>query len=539
MMDSDDESIESMKRCLFPEEDWESELLSNEMEPYGDLDGDNIWSDQRLSPTSVSSHPGMSLNKQSTITMSEDGAEVTLDLSSMSLETPEKEIESLRRTALGAGRSNSLLDMEATPTPPNPKKRNTRNLSCCWPSDSAQHEDEYKVGSNLQLEKTISLFLEQSEDSQGTSGCSGWQAWSFFMTTGSKDQDPSQENIRSNLRNRACRGARKSRVRQIRRDLSPFAGSPRRSPHNLYRSRSFSIMEHAPGIVRVSKDRNPRGNSFTNVLQLCTMPENATIESPVAYRRDPTAKNVCYDSDPEDFTRRGHPPKTSLAVDKENMMNYQRYSYPRSVSTSPTGKMDDVHNEDAHYAVVQEFLNQTSTLVHHPTTTSSSGVTQPSSPVAVNGWLERGQRLRTIIQPKWMWKPKPRDRVAGQNFQISVKGIELLEITRIFKVERIDRNRYPLAKPRNCFIIKNLDNDEFCFEAKSFTERNRLVYSLKMVIARFGAQLIMADDRVYDEFFATTGSIPGEAPRFVRIKSIEDIDVDPSRGGCDSEEESA
>jgi hypothetical protein len=201
--------------------------------------------------------------------------------------------------------------------------------------------------------------------------------------------------------------------------------------------------------------------------------------------------------------------------------------------------MDDVHNEDAHYAVVQEFLNQTSTLVHHPTTTSSSGVTQPSSPVAVNGWLERGQRLRTTIQPKWMWKPKPRDLAAGQNFQIPVKGIELLEITRIFKVERIDRNRYPLAKPRHCFIIKTLDDEEFCFEAKSFAERNRLVYSLKMVIARFGAQLIMADYRVYNEFFATTESVPGEAPRFLRKKSIEDNDVDPSRGELDSEEESA
>jgi hypothetical protein len=97
----------------------------------------------------------------------------------------------------------------------------------------------------------------------------------------------------------------------------------------------------------------------------------------------------------------------------------------------------------------------------------------------------------------------------------TISGIELLDITRILKVEKIDRRRYPFAKPMHCFVIKTLLDEDLFFEAKSVLERNRLVYSLKMIVARFGAKVIVADESLFDEFFANQGGgVPGEAPEW-------------------------
>lgn len=85
-------------------------------------------------------------------------------------------------------------------------------------------------------------------------------------------------------------------------------------------------------------------------------------------------------------------------------------------------------------------------------------------------------------------------------------SMELLDITRILKVGRIDRQRHPFAKAMHCFVIKTIDNDELFLEAKSFAERNRLVYSLKLLVARFGAKIIVADESLFGEFFISSDS---------------------------------
>jgi hypothetical protein len=72
---------------------------------------------------------------------------------------------------------------------------------------------------------------------------------------------------------------------------------------------------------------------------------------------------------------------------------------------------------------------------------------------------------------------------------------------------------YPFAKHSNCFLIKTINDEEFCFEAKSLVERERLVCLFKMVIDRFCAKVLVVDKSVYAEFFATAKScVPGKAP---------------------------
>jgi hypothetical protein len=520
--ESFDGTMDGTRRRLFPEMGFEANTLNDESSTPSLLDDGLEFNES--SPTSVYEYPSLEANKKRRlvpqIAMGEDGAEVSIDLSSLFITAPSEAFESPDYRALGEYRQESLLDADCTPTPPSIKKYDMRNL-CCSMMGTHQ-EDEYTVGPGAEIERTISSFLEDSGNVNPKSGCQGWQAWSFLLESDVATENPSRESIKSNLRSRTCNlGARKSRVRQLRKDFDPFANSPRRSPApELVTSRSFSVADHGKGIARASKEKRKNRSSFANVLQLCTMPENATVESPLVVRHrfdSPDKEDVCYDSDPEDFTRSGR--GISSHVNKENLKKDQlyKYAYPRSVNASPTGDIDDVNRDDAFKAVVQEIFNGLTTLIYHPTKVEN-GEVYPMRPVAVDAWLERGQRLITIIQPKWMWKPKPRDAVGVENHQlVAIKGIELLDITRILKVARVNRTYYPFAKPSNSFMIKTIDNEEFCFEAKSPVERDRLVYSLKLVIARFGAKVVMGDPNVYREFFASADGVPGEAPDLMQI----------------------
>ena len=470
------------------------------------------------------------------IAMGEDGAEVSIDLSSLSIacngqlaaETPENE----KRRALEVYKQGSLMDADCTPTPPSMSKYDIGNLCCSV--QHAMHDEDYSVAavtveaaSCAEIERTISTFLDGSSgggnntfNSKGTGGCSGWQAWSFFLENdeNTPQKELAKETIKSSLRNRACdQGAKRLRVRQLRKDLNPFTNSPKRSPAPaLVKSRSFAIEDHRNGITRVSEDKRMPNNSFANVLHLCTMPENATVESPLTFRQGfeaPRKRDVCYDSDPEDFTKRRQ--RKRSPGDKENHKKDQlyKYSYPRLSCDSPA---PGHHTEDQ---VVQEIFNCKSTLIYHPTSVSEKGDVHPLTPVAVDAWLERGQRLMTIIQPKWMWKPKPRARNGGvvdNETVVSIRGIELLDITRIMNIHNVNRKHYPLAKTGNSFLVKTIDNEELCFEAKSSSERDRLVYSLKVAVSRFGALVVTGNFNVYNEFFAIEGGVPGEAPDLTR-----------------------
>jgi hypothetical protein len=167
--------------------------------------------------------------------------------------------------------------------------------------------------------------------------------------------------------------------------------------------------------------------------------------------------------------------------------------------------------------VVQEIFNQTTTLVLHPFSDPnfSRCSSKPARPVAVDAWLERGQQLaHALIQPKWMWKAKPRESNGLANFhKMNLQGIELLDITRILKMEDIEGLSQSFARVSHCLVIKSIHNEELCFEAKSVEERNRLVYSLKLVIARFGAKVLVRDPDVYWEFFSMIEPAPGAPPR--------------------------
>ena len=92
-------------------------------------------------------------------------------------------------------------------------------------------------------------------------------------------------------------------------------------------------------------------------------------------------------------------------------------------------------------------------------------------------------------------------------------GFDLVDVARVLAVDSVDRVHYPFAKPSSCFLVKTLDKS-ILFEAKSASERERIVRLLKLVVARLGSKLIVGDQSFFSEFFYSMHDGPGEAPEF-------------------------
>lgn len=496
------ETIASTKRCLFPED---VRALADQSKDESDgSETDSSFSEeirgQDHSPTAVLAYPIEAPRKtatmKSTISMSDCGAEVMIDFSTLSLDTPDK-MRCFRR-------SNSLADNDkrCSPTPSD----DGSVVYCAEDSPFAQcYQNAYRSPFGLQTSIALCLGNSAEEVPTPSAGCTAWQPWSYFGVEEEKHSSPGASPINKNgIKNRAHNlRARRSRVRQIRRDLHPFSASPK-SPKDVCKSRSFSSADHSRSNATISREQNRaskgEAQGLRDVLQLCSLPENATAASPMVIR--PNKVDECYDSDPEEFSRRRT--RNNKSLRKIQLAPV----YQGQVSRTPTGKLEDVYNEESFCTVAQEFINSTFTMICHSMT---GGLGGPSS-VVVTAWVERGHSFGdTIFQPKWMWKPKPHGDKSQHHMQ-HVSAIDLLNIKRVLKVDQMDRCYHPFAKPLNCFMVRSVDDEEFFFETESPTERDRLVYSMKMVIARFGAMVLEQDDTVYAEFFATCDPVPGKVP---------------------------
>ena len=164
-------------------------------------------------------------------------------------------------------------------------------------------------------------------------------------------------------------------------------------------------------------------------------------------------------------------------------------------------------------------MNTTLTLIWHRPQNGTFGETFP---IAVHAWVEYGMRLRSaLIQPKFMWKAiydsKGNKNKAYNIGHENLHSIDLLDMTRILGVNKVDRERFPLANHSTSFQIEAYDTN-FLFESKSVESKIRFVNGLKLAVARLGSRIIVGDHGVFDEFFETSSNdsfnanVPGEAP---------------------------
>jgi hypothetical protein len=168
------------------------------------------------------------------------------------------------------------------------------------------------------------------------------------------------------------------------------------------------------------------------------------------------------------------------------------------------------------------MTNDRMTLIWHPTEANESPA---KSPLCVKVWIESGVCLLdgTFVLPKLSWtqvsdstdaeaRAKPGRRLP----QAEPRCVDLLDICRVYAVETVDRSRHPFADHRKSFVVET-QAESFMFESLTSDERDRIVYGLKLVIARLASMLMLRDARAAEEFFgAVAPVVPGEAPTWTK-----------------------
>lgn len=224
-----------------------------------------------------------------------------------------------------------------------------------------------------------------------------------------------------------------------------------------------------------------------------------------------------YDSDPEDSrpvaTTRN--PRQIIFNSSKTLPKPRRH---RALSGTgierqgPGKRISKSIDEEAVVQLVQAMNNERLLLMWHPCQTRENPSCPPS---CVKLWIESGVYLvdGTFLLPKLTWaKCKRRDGVQLKLSEENLYKLDLLDICRIRPTKRVDRSLHPFADGRKSFEVETQDGF-FLFESETTEERNRIVYGLKLVVARLASLLMLRDFRAAEEFFGqVSAGVPGEAP---------------------------
>lgn len=520
--------------------------------------------------------------RRSIVVMDDNGAELVAEFDSLSVSNKQQQRPQQQQQRTPRKPARSLLDDESTcytPTPPpSSKMRSNRTpptsstaststeVALCCPSlyslDNCLNKYDHGVLELINVQRKIHALLGDPKQIEAL--FRDWQVWSYFgggMTAIPGQQlQVKEEDVKRALRNSISMGLqRRHRMESVRKDLNPFSLTPNRqqtrSPAKFGTVKSFDITGRSPRRPRhpdpSSNSRSkPQDNSNTSndtasnnltgsLVQMlergcmCTTNQSKVVDSPALIRSgmlNAVHEETCYDSDPEDFTRRRprklqSPTKTTAHSPRSSRSNFNE----GSPSSSPSNK-ENRNNLQFHkphpsmgddYVIaqmVQEFMNERFTFILHTKDQTSKS---SSAPHATTAWFERGQHLGSgsVIQPRFMWHLVERNSTKKFKRKIALPttgavSFDLVDVSRVLSVGTIERKYYPFAKPSSCFLIKTLDKS-FLFEAKSADERERVVRLLKLVVARLGSKLIVGDQSFFEEFFVTMPDGPGEAPDFV------------------------
>jgi len=220
---------------------------------------------------------------------------------------------------------------------------------------------------------------------------------------------------------------------------------------------------------------------------------------------DTSATDLFYDSDPGHVKARVSRKGSRRAlIETLDLMDEKRVwriiNHKREVQITDDELLSDF---------IKKTIYETLHLVWHP---SQDEQNTNKSPICVQGWIELGSQLKnTFVQPKFMWRASYEPRKRNLHLLRPPKSIDLLDICRILEASKINRSKHPFAKT-GCSLTIETNLEIFLFEAFSNQERDRIVYGMKLVVARLASQLIAGDIGVYEEFFSPFGEVPGGHP---------------------------
>ena len=463
---------------------------------------------------------------RSSISVDEDGAEVIL----CELEAPS------RAPVMITPRKLNLLDVEMTPSPLKSMRSlddvshaTPKTVGFCGLGDcdipmnpcSSNVRDVTSINDTAYMHYRISALLAiPNYDDSWLGGY--WQAWGLscdddvYSSSSSQhafDTREAKQNIQRVLKNRAFDlNAKHRRLSSLRRDLSPFsiplAASETVSDSNMFKARSFTQQARTPPPRKKSATPESKLPFLQRALQ-CGIAQ----ESPLFIKSN--NEELYYDSDPEDFIRRQRISKTRPMTAATTIPGKENTG-PRSARAKP--RVVSLQEDEQVISLVQEVMNEQMKLILHQNTASARHRSH-----AVQCWIERGQQLRnSIIAPKLCWKsiiippPGTHSRPSQPTTKYEFSSVNLMDISRVLNISNgmIDAKEFPFCKSKHAFMIKTMDRT-LIFETHSPAERDRIVKSLRLVVARLGSLLLTKNERLADEYFAFVDNGqygPGEEP---------------------------
>ena len=136
---------------------------------------------------------------------------------------------------------------------------------------------------------------------------------------------------------------------------------------------------------------------------------------------------------------------------------------------------------------------------------------QAAHPISVVLHFEVGAHLdNSVVQPKLIWSPNYEPDLKNRKVRLSCAEpdhLELLSIIRVTKLSESDRKLYPFARLNSAICITTTDKKQYIFEADSTEQRDWLMDSIKLVVARLASIIIVRDEEMLVEFFSPFSGI--------------------------------
>jgi len=322
------------------------------------------------------------------------------------------------------------------------------------------------------------------------------------------------------FRNRAARSnAQADRIRSLKNEMT-FAHALKQSKERSFirTTQSFDDAKFLPKLADSAAQKlhsSPLLDSLVTNMMSHWANEGTTGSS--AKEMSQEDESVYYDSDPEDSRPRTlhHGPRKIQTLIPEDP-DSQEISRPKVLDGSGIDRMNAKlgkrADEDSVKEIVQSMMNERLLVMWHPTQCKKS---PNRAPILARLWIESGVYLidGSFLLPKLSWVKAFGQQAKGTiGTNGNINKLDLLEICRIRACDQVDRSLHPFANGRLSWFIET-QQDIFLFESETVEERDRIVYGLKLVVARLASLLMLRDIRAADEFFgAVSNGVPGEAP---------------------------
>lgn len=105
--------------------------------------------------------------------------------------------------------------------------------------------------------------------------------------------------------------------------------------------------------------------------------------------------------------------------------------------------------------------------------------------------------------PKFVWRQTFRS--GFKDITRVPNSVQLLTIVCVVIPATLNRTLYPYARLDRTFCIRTHDGVEYVFEALSRQDRDLFVKMTKVLVARLASSVIVHDEAMLQEFFATSG----------------------------------